>query len=133
MEFHKCAFSAPLIAGTFGCRQAEAVTRRGGPDIACRSAAASGRCEAVHERVKTATLASLGLEDDLTTVPHSTLVKIQYGTLLGLQRLGGAATDSIPDIDAALEQALARYGSVASVPAPELLPDITEYKLKRRR
>ncbi|MCK7509928.1 MAG: hypothetical protein MZV70_41785 [Desulfobacterales bacterium] len=73
----RCAFGAPLITHQFGCRKAEEVTRRGGPDIARTDGAAAARCEALLARLKVAALPAFGVEDDLLSMPHSVLVKIQ--------------------------------------------------------
>lgn len=134
MEYLKCAFSAPLVTGAFGCAQAEAVTRRGGPDIACRAAASSRRCATLFERLKAAALPAFGVEDDLGSMPHSVLVKIQHGGLLGLQRLlEGRDAEAVSDVDALLERAVARYAAVEAVPCAELVGDMTGYRLRRRR
>lgn len=134
MEYHKCAFAAPLVAGTFGCIRAEAVTRRGGPDTACRNSESSRRCGRLFERLKAAALPAFGVEDDLESMPHSVLVKIQHGGLLGLQRaLGGPSVDTVDDVDGIVEQALARYAAIEAVPCAEFVADMTSYRLRRRR
>ena len=93
MEAYKCAFSNTLITKQFGCEKGEQVTRRGGPDVACTSEEAHLRCEKLFQQMKAAALPAFGVEDDLLSMPHSVLVKIQIGGLLGLQRLleSGAA------------------------------------------
>lgn len=134
MEYHKCAFAAPLIAGTFGCSRAETVTRRGGPDVACRAPGSSRRCGELFERLKVAALPAFGVEDDLESMPHSVLMKIQHGGLLGLQRvLGGQPAESVGDVDALLEQTLARYPTPEAVPCADVVADMTGYRLRRRR
>jgi len=40
----KCSFAITLIKEDFACEQAQIVTRRAGPDIACASDSASRRC-----------------------------------------------------------------------------------------
>ena len=84
---NKCAFSQTLIGGQFACAHAEPVVRRGGAEIACRSADASQRCATLMQCLKDAALPAFGVEDDLLSMPHSVLVKIQFGGLLGVQRL----------------------------------------------
>jgi len=136
MTEYKCAFSHPLIGGQFGCENAEQVTRRGGPDIACREEGAHAQCERVFQRMKEAVLPAFGAEDDLLSMPHSVLVKIQYGGLLGLQRLlgaGGADVAEVRNIHALVGQAVQAHGSLEAIPYPALVEDITSFKLKRRR
>jgi hypothetical protein len=131
-----CPFSAPLVAEDFACRQAEPVIRRGGTEIACRSETSCTRCSDLHRVIKAAALADQDYTDDLTLVPHSLLVRIQYGGLLGLQRLIDGSSDSatrIDDIDSLVETALARFGGPPGIPAAELSLDIAACKLPGRR
>ncbi|HYA38776.1 MAG TPA: hypothetical protein VEI74_10970 [Candidatus Methylomirabilis sp.] len=136
MAEYKCAFSNPLIGGQFGCENAEQVTRRGGPDIACRSEQAHARCERLFQRMKAAALPAFGVEDDLLSMPHSVLVKIQYGGLLGLQRLlgvGEADAAEVKNIHALVGQAVQAHGNLEAIPYPAFVEDMTSFKLKRRR
>ncbi|MCR4347482.1 MAG: hypothetical protein NUV55_09830 [Sulfuricaulis sp.] len=135
MEPYKCAFSNTLITKQFGCEKGEQVTRRGGPDIACASEEAHLRCEKLYQQMKAAALPAFGVEDDLLSMPHSVLVKIQLGGLLGLQRLlssGAADSAEVRNIHALVDQAIGQYGNLDAIPCPALVEDMTSYKLKRR-
>jgi len=137
MEEHKCAFSNTLVTNQFGCGKGVQVTRRGGPDVACTSDEAHRRCEGLFQRMKEAALPAFGVEDDLLSMPHSVLVKIQFGGLLGLQRMltedsAASAAVAVDDIDALVDRAVAKYGSLESIPCPAFVRDMTSYKLKRR-
>lgn len=134
METRKCPFSAPLVTHQFGCTKAQEVVRRGGAEIDCSDTAARSRCSALFERLKAAALPVFGVEDDLLSMPHSVLVKIQHGGLLGLQReLTGTATiaEKVDDIDQLATDVNARYGD--SVPVDTVVADITAFKLRVRR
>lgn len=136
MEQHKCPFSAPLVSHQFGCMHAQEVIRRGGAEIDCIDATAHVRCEEFFQRLKAAALPAFGVEDDLLSMPHSVQVKIQYGGLLGLQfLLPGAApgVERVEDINALVEQAQARFGSVEAVPCDQLVAAITAFKPRSRR
>ncbi|HEX9626179.1 MAG TPA: hypothetical protein VGA00_04515 [Acidiferrobacterales bacterium] len=135
MENFRCAFSATLITGDFGCRHAVAVTRRGGPDIACAVQAAHERCEQLFERLKSAALPAFGVEDDLNSMPHSVLVKIQYGGLAGLQQAldAGSGPDArVADIDALVARAVDGYGGADGIPVERFVEAMTAFKLRRR-
>src|SRR3989304_5089871 len=121
MEEYKCAFSNTLITNQFGCEKGEQVTRRGGPDIACTSDEARQRCERVFQPMKAAALPAFGVEDDLLSMPHSVLVKIQFGGLLGLQRLlesGAAGSAEVKNIHALVNQAVGQYDNLDAIPFP---------------
>jgi len=130
----KCAFAATLMSDTFGCRHARHITRRGGPDIGCDSPAASLRCCHLYQQLKSRVLPLLGYEDNLLTTPHNIMVKIQFGGLLGLQRLlHGTGGDKVGDIDALAEEALAHYAEPGAIPYGELAPDVDQYRVQRGR
>ena len=131
-----CPFSAPLVAEDFACRQAEPVIRRGGTENSCRSDTSCTHCIDLHRAIKGAALAEQGYADDLTQVPHSLLVRIQYGGLLGLQRISGESGESttdVTDIDSLVETALARFGSLSGIPCATFCADIHAYRLPGRR
>lgn len=136
MEEYKCAFSNTLVTGQFGCGKGEQVTRRGGPDVVCSSDEAHQQCEKLFQRMKQAALPAFGVEDDLLSMPHSVLVKIQFGGLLGLQRLQGNGTDEsavVKNIHDLVGQAIGKHGGLDAIPCQAFVEDMTSYKLKRRR
>jgi hypothetical protein len=136
MENRICPFSATLVKDDFGCRHASQIVRRGGAEIACASAADHRRCTALFTAFKGAALPAFEVPDDLTQMPHSVLVKIQFGGLLGLQRSmhpDSAAGDSISDIATLVGEAETRYTSVSAIPCAALVESMTTHKLSRRR
>jgi hypothetical protein len=135
MDEYKCAFSNTLITNQFGCEKAEQVTRRGGPGIACTSDAAHQRCEQLFQQMKAAALPVFGVEDDLLSMPHSVMVKIQHGGLLGLQRVldsDAAGSAEVKNVHALVDKAVGKYGNLDAIPCPALVQDMTAYKLRRR-
>jgi hypothetical protein len=129
-----CPFSATLARDDFACRQAERIIRRGGAEFACRSETLHTDCSRLFAQLKNAALPAFDLEDDLLQVPHGVLAKIQFGGLLGLQRLvADSPGDRVGDIAALVEASGARFGGIDAVPHAQLVGDITGYKLARRR
>jgi hypothetical protein len=136
MEGYKCAFSNTLVTGQFGCEKGEQVTRRSGPDVVCASDEAHQQCEKLFQRMKQTALPAFGVEDDLLSMPHSVLVKIQFGSLLGLQRLQSDGTDEsavVKNIHGLVGQAIGKHGGLDAIPCQAFVEDMTSYKLKRRR
>jgi hypothetical protein len=131
-----CPFSATLARSDFACARATQVIRRGGAEYACQSDTAHSRCRQLFEHCKQAALPEFGVEDDLTRMPQSVLVKIQFGGLLGLQRIiGGQPTDRnrIEDIDSLVAAAIDHCSALESIPYDQLVDDITAWKLPSRR
>jgi hypothetical protein len=136
---YKCAFSATLTGGEFGCRHARQVTRRGGPDIACGDEQSHLVCARLLVRLKEVALPAFAVDDDLLSMPHSVMVKVQFGGLLGLQGLltgasqGASGAAPVDDIARLVERAVQFYQGVEAIPCAELAADMTSFKLKRRR
>ncbi|WP_462331051.1 hypothetical protein [Thiohalocapsa halophila] len=131
----KCPFAAPITTARAACRHATEVVRRGGSEYDCADAAAHDRCTALFAGLKRAGLDAFQVEDDLTQMPHSVLVKIQTGGLTGLRRLLEPATEAdapIADVAALAAQAADAYGGVEQVPVAALAEDMRACKLERR-
>ena len=131
-----CPFSAPLVKNDFACQHAQEIIRRGGSEIACQQMAAHAVCSKLHGQIKLAALAAMDLEDDLLTVPHNVLVKIQYGGLLGLQNLTAAQEkrdDKIHNVVSLVSQAEAQFGMLENIPLQTICETIIDYKVQRRR
>lgn len=130
----KCPFRHTLIQRDFGCEHAGEITRREGPDVACQDAVAQARCTAFFAHLRAGAVPAFGVEDDLTQMPQSVLVKIQFGGLLGLGRLlGEGGGERVDNVNGLVVRALQRFGTPGAVPVEEILPDITAHKVRRRR
>lgn len=128
----KCPFASALITGLALCRHAEQVVRRGGSEYDCRSAEDHAACVGLFDRLKAAALPAFGVEDDLGSMPHSVLVKVQCGGLRGLARLSGQEAEPIADIAALRDQSLRGSGGLDGLPVADLVPDMTAFRTERR-
>lgn len=131
-----CPFSTPLVKNDYFCIYAQEIIRRGGAEIACQNQHAHSRCSELHNTMKTAALQAMDLEDDLLSLPHSVLVKIQYGGLTGLKKLteDSVQTDSrVDDIDSLVSAAMDKFTSIDTIPMASITSSIMDYKAQRRR
>ena len=133
MEEHRCPFQVPQIKRDFACSLGVEVTRRDGAAVACQSGSASRHCCELYERLKQAGLEASGMRDDLATVPQSLYIKVQYGGLLGLQRLLGDTRHDIADISSLLTQLHAQYGGIENIPCEQVKADIESHKARRKK
>jgi hypothetical protein len=135
MENYKCAFSGALIGKQYGCQYALEVTRREGPSIACTSAQMHEQCAVLVDELKTAALPQFGYEDDLTQMPHSVMMKIQSGGLAALQKHLHSAADLtvVENVAQLVEDANDHYHGIRAIPCNQLVQDIVDFKLRRRR
>jgi len=134
MDEHKCPFSAPLVSRQFGCSRAREVVRRGGAEINCTDVAAHARCADLFQQLKLAALPAFGVEDDPLSMPHSVVIKIQYGGLLGLQTLLQAearGVERVEDIQSLVNEVFLRYEH--KIPCASLVDQITSFKTRARR
>ena len=133
MEEHKCPFQVPQIKKDFACTLGVEVTRRDGAAVACQSGSASRHCCELYARLKQVGLDAFGMEDDLAKVPQSLYIKVQYGGLLGLQRLLGDTRQDIVDISSLLTQLHARHGEIENIPCEQVKADIKSHKIRRKK
>jgi len=131
IEAGRCPFAATLLRKDFGCDRAIEVVRRGGPEIGCTDALACQRCERLFDALKAVALPALGHEDDLATTPHSVFVKIQFGGLLGLQRLLGREAPEIENVRILVEESEQAGGRPEAMAA--VVSDIEVWRPRRRR
>jgi hypothetical protein len=127
-----CPFAATLVQHDFACPHAAQIIRRGGAEIACDAEPLHVTCCTVHGHIKQAALQAMGLEDDLLSVPHSQLVKIQFGGLLGLQRHLGDTSATVTDIAALIMRASQVFASMSDYPMRGIIDSIEHHKLNRR-
>lgn len=128
-----CPFSAPIVKQDFACPHAQEIIRRGGTEIACQQAQVHNTCSRLHGAIKASALQAMALEDNLLTLPHNVLVKIQYGCLLGLKALLTRSEEGIDDIAALVSDVMAKYDQVDAIPMASINQAIIEHKTQRRR
>ena len=72
-------------------------------------------------------------EADGTPLPHGKEIKVQNGSILGLQKLFQPDDKGKPDINGLLEQALAEYQSFEKLPLDQLMQSIVNFKARETR
>lgn len=125
-----CPFHATLVKSDFGCQYADQVVRRGGAETACTAVNEHQRCSRFYQRVKLEALTDMGLEDDLLSLPHSVLVKIQFCSLLAMQ--AELASGAIENISALMAMIYQKYPDHDALPFAQINAVIDGYKLSRR-
>ena len=133
MEEHKCPFQVPQIKKDFACTLGIEVTRRDGAAIVCQSSVASPHCCELYEHLKQVGLEAFDMNDDLLEVPQSLYIKVQYGGLLGLQRLLGNVRQDIADISSLVAQLHERYDTIDNVPCEQVQADIKSHTVRRKK
>jgi len=135
MQDLACPFSTPIVKKEFACQYAQEVIRRGGSEVACQEITAHALCAKSYKQIKVAALAAMELEDDLLTLPHNVLLKIQYGGLLGLQNIAALKEQGLSaekDIATLVKQAQSGINAADELPLEAVSKEIINYKVQRR-
>ncbi len=129
----QCAFERALLRRCCGCEQ---VIRRNIAEreaAGCSDPAAQAQCAALKARLRHAAAFVLKLTDPEAPLPHAKELKLQCGGLLGLARLMDAGeTTGVPNVYASVTAAVAKFGSLDTLPYQEILPSVRGYEPRRR-
>ncbi len=129
-----CVFALTQVSNEFDCELGDLVTRRAGPDIACRSPQHQQQCSCVYEQLKQAGLAEFEYEDDLAQVPHGVWAKIQFGGLHGLHALvANDGPEEIKNITNTIQSVIELYGTLEKIPYNETIQGMQNYRTRRKR
>jgi hypothetical protein len=84
--------------------------------------------------MKAVALPAFGVEDDLLSMPHSVLQKIQFGGLAGLLGLveQGSPGASLDNIGKLTELAESQAGGIDAIAYEHLVESMTSFRLRRR-
>jgi hypothetical protein len=126
-----CPFHLALITGANGCAHATPVTRRAGPDIACASGTANARCRDAFDYIKRAAQPVLGFPDNLQDAPHSVMVRLQNGGLLGLRKLLEPAARNVPNIDGLMDDLTRKFAGLERLPPAPIAAAVGAFKVSR--
>ena len=132
----KCSFGITLITEDFSCENAQLVTRRAGPDIACRSKQGSQNCKEVYKKLKSVGLPAFGAVDDLLKTPASVYTKIQFGGLLGIQRKitnDDSQIEKVGNIFQLVNEVLHKFQAEKEPMYQDIVSDMTGFKIKRKK
>lgn len=136
---HACPFERALLARCAACGLARSVLLAEREAIGCQSQAASERCHAYHDALRTASRFALRA-DASAPWPFSKEIRLQCGGLIGLRQAldeadgAGSADPAAPveDADALLQRALARWGSLEALPYSRVIRAVIRHEPRRR-
>lgn len=134
MQDLRCSFSMAVMAESAVCEHAEQVVRRGGYEIACKNSICNAQCQDLSDHLKEHIFPELGYDNDLLTVPHSLLQKLQIGGISCLQQLvnndSNAETNNIAKLP---EQLLKQFGEYQQLPYANIIEQVKSTQIKKRR
>jgi hypothetical protein len=136
---HACPFERALLARCAACGLARSVLLAEREAIGCQSQAASERCHAYHDALRTASRFALRA-DASAPWPFSKEIRLQCGGLIGLRQAldeadGAGSPDPaapVEDADAVLQRALQRWGGLEALPYSRVIRAVIRHEPRRR-
>lgn len=131
----RCVFQRALFTRLVGCGCACWIHLAERVGVSCGSPEAQARCAVWLDLLEENSRFALRRKED-EPLKHYDLLRMEIGGILGLQRvvLGREPErGEIPDVQALLQGAVARYGCLDQVPFGPVVRAISAYRLRRRR
>lgn len=132
----KCVFEKAINSRRCTCSVSERFNLADREGVACRSAEALARCQALLESLRNNASFALQMTRICGPLPHAREIKVQVGGMLGIQQVldtEKAGSESVQDIDGLVRQALSRFGDVAALPYDEIVKAIVRFEGRLRR
>ena len=134
MSREHCPFRKTILGGSCSCHLALKTHLPTGCSVSCSDDGAWDQCDELLGELVVAAKFVLQFMEDTDSLTHGKFMKIQHGGLLGLARLmNDDESTTVDDIHALVNSARQRYNSLHDIPYQELLDDIANWQLKRRR
>ena len=128
-----CVFAKALLRRCCGCRHAQKLLLAEREAIACLSPDAQQRCESLLPLLRKKAAFALKLTDTDSVLPHGKEIKVQCGSMLGLQQeleLNPIQNPKVDDIYNLIDQAEAFYDSFEKFPFNEMVRTISHFKAR---
>jgi len=126
-----CAFEKSVLINQCNCSKAERFCIAEREGVHCLSEEGQARClDALSILRDHATFALRELTEG--KLPHGKAMRVQIGGMRGLNKLLNGDDTQVPDVDAILQAAVQRWGSLEQLPFSEIMPSIAAYKGKTR-
>jgi hypothetical protein len=126
-----CAFEKSVLINQCNCSKAERFCIAEREGVHCLSEEGQARClDALSILRDHATFALRELTEG--KLPHGKAMRVQIGGMRGLNKLLNGDDTQVPDVDAILQAAIERWGSLEQLPFSEIMPSIAAYKGKTR-
>ena len=129
-----CPFEKSILTNQCGCRLAERFCIAEREGVHCKTDAAQARCIRLLQLMRAQARFALKTTDGRSALPHAKAMRVQVGGLRGLHASlhpGDAIPKTIADIDAIVEAAIDRFGSLDALPFGSIVQQITAYRGRR--
>ena len=130
----QCPFEKSLNSRRYQCTRMEKIHLADRECVGCTDKQAWHNCLDFLELLRKNALFALKItEVDGQPLPHGKEIKVQSGSIVGLQKLFSPESEDKPDIYKLLEQALKEYQLFANLPLDQLMQSIVNFKARETR
>jgi hypothetical protein len=129
-----CPFEKSILTNNCACRRAKRFCIAEREGVHCTADEAQARCIELLDLLRTQARFALKTTEERSALPHAKAMRVQVGGLRGLSAAlapDAEVPKTIDDIDAVVEAAVARYGSLEALPFQTIVQQITAYRGRR--
>lgn len=130
----QCPFEKSLNSRRYKCTKMEKIHLADRECVGCIDKQAWQNCRDFLELLRKNALFALKItEVDGQPLPHGKEIKVQSGSIVGLQKLFNPESEDKPDIYHLLQKALDEYKLFANLPLDQLMQSIVHFKARATR
>lgn len=129
----QCPFEKTLNSRRCQCTKMERIHLADRECVGCTEKQAWQNCLDFLELLRNNAKFALKLTEIESPLPHGKEIKVQNGSIIGLQKLFNPESESKPDIYQLLNQALTIYQNFENLPLDQLMQSIVSFKARATR
>ncbi|WP_462321797.1 hypothetical protein [Halochromatium sp.] len=129
-----CPFEKSILTNQCACSRAERFCIAEREGVRCQADAAQSRCVDLLSLLRGQARFALKTTDGQSALPHAKAMRVQVGGLRGLYMAlnpDAQVPTTIDDVDAIVETAVSRFGSLDELPFQVIVQQITAYRGRR--
>ena len=129
----QCPFEKTLNSRRCICEQMEKIHLADRECVGCKDKQSWQNCQDFLELLRSNAKFALKLTEMEEPLPHGKEIKVQNGSVIGLQKLLKLESESKPNISQLLNQALEKYQKFENLPLDQLMQSIVNFKARATR
>ena len=129
----QCPFEKTLNSRRCQCTKMEKLHLADRECVGCLDKTAWQNCLDFLQLLRINAKFALKLTEVDGPLPHGKEIKVQNGSVIGLQKLFNPDTENKPDIYLLLNQALTKYEQFENLPLDQLMQSIVKFKARETR
>lgn len=129
----QCPFEKTLNSRRCQCTKMEKIHLADRECVGCTDKQAWQNCLDFLELLRKNAVFALKMTEVERPLPHGKEIKVQNGSIIGLDKLFNPDNEDKPDIFILLEQALSKYQTFDKLPLDQLMQSIVHFKARATR